>query len=279
MTAQVLRISAAEYHKRPGLSSSIATILIQQSPAHAKAAHAAYGGEGSTPTRSTDRGSVVHAITLGKGAEYVALDFDDFKTKAAREARDAARAAGRIPILQDDLDAAEKIAARLTANLFERGIELTGESELAIEWHEPSPHGPVLCRCMMDHAWLGGGSARVLDLKVTHNASPAAIEKSAENFGYAIQFAAYTRALVALEPGLAGRLDFLFAFQEPESPYVMNLVRPDGAFREIGERRWRRAVEEWGKAIATDTWPGYGQTVNSLSVPAWALAKEEEHAA
>lgn len=275
MTAKILRITPDEYHKRPGLSSSIASILVEQSPLHARAAHPMFGAEGNDHTKSTARGAVCHTLTLGKGARFQVLQYENYKTKAAQNDRDTAIAAGLIPILDDGHKEAIEIAAKATANLERRGIRLDGESELVIEWHEPSASGPVLCRCMLDHAWIGGGAAKVLDLKFVGNAAPGAVERSAENFGYAVQAAAYRRAVTALDPQLAGRVDFLFAFAEVEKPYEMNLTRPDGAFRELGERRWLRAVEAWGACLLTDKWPGYGSGVNTLSSPTWALAREE----
>jgi hypothetical protein len=267
MTAQLLRIPSDDYHARDGFSSSLAKLLIERSPAHAKAEYR------KPATKEMDRGSVVHRLVLGAGKDFEVLHFDSFRTNAAKDARDKARAAGKVPILEEAFAEANVIAESVRVQLLERGITLDGESEIAIEWHEDSAHGPVLCRCMLDHLWLGDG--RILDLKITGNAAPNAVERNAESMGYAIQEAAYRRALVALEPGLAGRVDFLFAFAEAEQPYAMNIARGDGMFREIGERRWLRAVETWARCMAEDNWPAYGAGVNPLSPPPWALAKEE----
>ena len=124
---------------------------------------------------------------------------------------------------------------------------------------------------MMDHI-----TARrtVFDLKIVESAAPAAIERSAENFGYGIQRAAYTSGVTHCFPELAGRVEMLFIFAEREPPYAMNIVRPDGVFRELGERRWRRAVEAWGRALKEQRWPAYGDDINTISPPAWALARE-----
>jgi len=274
--ARFLEVDPEAYHQLDGLSASIATTLITRSPLHAWTQHPKFGAKGKTPTKSMDRGTVVHALVLGKGKEFAALPFDDFRTNAAKAARDAARDKGLVPIKTEDLDDARVIAERVTSQLADHGIHLTGESEVAIEWYEPSSHGPVLCRCMMDHLLLEAGT--IVDLKISASAAPPSIERSAETFGYAIQRAAYTRALEAVRPELAGRVDFLFAFGEPEEPYALNLCRGDGAFREVGERRWLRAVEQWASCLNTNTWPAYGSGINPLSVPAWVL-KNEEYAA
>jgi hypothetical protein len=84
--------------------------------------------------------------------------------------------------------------------------------------------------------------------------------------------------MAALIPDLAGRIEFLFGFCEKADPFAINLTRPDGTFRELGERRWLRAVATWAECLKTDRWPGYGDHINPLSAPAWALAREEEAA-
>lgn len=277
--AQILEIEPDEYHLRPGLSASIATTLVQRSPLHAWSEHPCLGGKDAQDesTPAMDFGSVTHALVLGRGKAFTPCPFDDWKTKAARKTRDDYRAAGLVPILTHHLDRAERCAAALSRQLAERGLKLDGRSEVAIEWHEPSARGPVLCRGMFDHVWIERG--RILDLKIVGNAETSQLERSAERFGYAIQAEAYKRALTALRPELAGRVEFLFAFCESDAPHALNLTAPDGMLRELGERRWRRAVEAWAECMATHgpdrPWPGYGHGINQLSAPAWALQREE----
>lgn len=269
-----------DYHKRDGLSASIATTLDSRSPLHAWAEHPKLGGKDADPedpSKAQDLGTVGHALVLGKGKQFEVLSFENYTTKAAREARDAARKAGKVPILGHLFERAATAAEAVRIQLADRGIHLDGRSELAVEWYEPSEHGPVLCRAMFDHVWLRDG--RILDLKFTHSAAPDAVERSAENFGYAIQQHAYRRALTALYPELAGRVDFLFVFCEPDRPYAVNVCRPDGALRELGETRWTRAVNTWARCLAENKWPAFGNGVNRLSVPAWALKRELERAA
>ena len=271
--AQLLDVEPDAYHELPGLSSSIAKVVIDQSPLHAFAQHRMFGGRGREATKLMDRGNVVHSLVLGRGKKFEVLDFDNYKTHKAQDARDAARAAGLIPILAHDLEAAEQIAAAILRQLPEHGITLVGQSEVAIEWWEQAGDEQFIrCRGMFDHLLLSAGV--IIDLKITGDASPGAIERGAENMGYALQQAAYRRALTALRPELAGRIDFLFVFAEADYPHAINVVRGDGVFREIGDRRWQRAVHTWGRCLATNTWPSYGGGINQLSPPAWALSRE-----
>lgn len=266
MTARILTVSPDEYHALPGFSATIAKELVSKSPAHAKAM------TGKKPSRTMDRGTIIHRLVLGKGKEYQVIQHANWMTKDAKAQRDAARDQGLVPVLAHDFEDYCIAAESIRIQLADRNIILDGESEIAIEWTEQTIHGPVICKGMLDHCWPDTGL--ILDLKITENAAPSAVEKTAENLGYAIQWAAYTRAVAALDPGLAGHVGFGFAFCEPDDPWAVNLSEPDGVFQQLGTQRWIRAVTTWAKCVKDDRWPSYGTTVNPITSPSWALARE-----
>lgn len=264
--ARIVDCSPESYFDLDGFSQSTAKVMLERSPLHAKAANA------KKPTKAMDRGSVVHSLVLGRGKKFVSLDFKDWRTNAAKDARESAAASGMIPMLASDLLEAEAIAASIRKQLAACDVALDGMSEVAMQWHEESKRGPVMCRGMLDHLRLADGV--IYDLKISENAATSAFERTAANLGYDIQHAAYTSAVVALNPALVGRVQMYFIVAEPEEPYAVNLLMPDGAFRELGARKWRRAVELWAQCCAENHWPGYG-TFNQLTAPLWALNKEE----
>lgn len=266
MTARILTVTPDEYHALPGLSSTIAKTLLARSPAHAKAAI------GKAPSKLLDRGSIIHRLVLGRGKDYEVIQHANFTTKLAKEARDKARAEGLVPVLAHDFEDYCTAAESIRVQLADMNLVLDGESELAIEWIETTPHGDVTCKGMLDHCWRATGV--ILDLKITEDAAPTSVERTSENLGYAVQCAAYTRALAALDPDLEGRVAFAFAFCEPDEPHAINLSEPDGIFQQLGTQRWLRAVNTWAKCQATGNWPAYGTRVNPLSSPSWALARE-----
>lgn len=270
--------TADEYHAdatgdpRPSLSASCATTIVTRSPFHAYVEHPRLGAFKRTSTDRQDLGSLIHRLVLGNGADVVGVDADDWRTKAAKEEREAIRAAGKIPVLLGKLQAAEEMVEAIRCQLDGFGISLDGQSEGAAVWEEESSHGPVLCRGMMDHLIIDEG--RIYDLKTTECAHPSAIQRCMVSRGSDIQFAAYTSAVRALRPELAGREDFVFIYVETEYPYAMTPVRPNGAMREMGAARWRRAVETWGSCLMRDTWPGYATAILDIEPPGWALHQE-----
>lgn len=272
------RIDAATYHadpcETPSLSASIAKVLVDQSPKHAYLAHPKLGGHRWDATGAQDTGSLIHALMLGKSAPIEVIDAKDFKTKAAQEARDDAKAAGKLPVTEPAFLKLRSVATTLLTTLSdEYGIRLIGESELAAIWEDSTDGGaPVLCRGMLDH--LIESRAVIYDIKTISSAHPDKCSRQMSEYGYDVQWAAYTSALRMIRPSFAGREDFVFLFCEVEPPYCVTPVRPSGEFRHLGEIRWARAKRTWAECLRTGKWPGYATSILSIEPPPWALSRE-----
>jgi hypothetical protein len=279
VTAHLVRVDSDAYHSEayasdnvPRLSSSMAGILISQSPLHCWARHPRLGNLGGKPaTKAMDTGTLVHALVLGAGKSVLRCEFADWRTKDAQRIRDDARAAGLVPVLAADHDDAEKASLKIRQQLADRDIVLDGESEIAVEWEADTQDGAVLCRGMMDHLVERRGV--IVDLKTSRDASPNEFAKSFVKHGYDIQWAAYTEALTTLHPELAGRTEMLFVVAEIEEPYAVAVYIPDGSMRELGMRRWDRACSTWARCLADGKWPGYDGK-QRITPPRWTLVQE-----
>lgn len=273
MTAHVLDVEPAEYHRdpcpEPSLSCSLGTTLLDRSPLHARHEHPRLGAHRSTPTDLMERGTLIHRVLLGKGAELEAVDAKDWRTKAARAARDAAREAGKVPVLERVLTSATSAAAAIMKRLAELGVDLSGESELPIAWQEETAHGPIWCRCMLDHL----ASPFVYDVKVVDEVKRERCHSLVTN--YAMQAHVYPRAVERLLPDLEGRVRFAFLFVEPDPPYDVLPLMPDGMQRAYGAERWTAAVAKWGKCLATNEWPGTATGIEQSEAPVWLRRRME----
>ena len=272
-----VQFTADEYHadpcKVPALSSSIAHVIDTESPLHAWSRHPKLGGVPRQPTKSMESGSLSHALLLGDGKDIRIIDAGDYKTKAAKADRDAARDAGEIPVLRDDYEEALKTSVILRARFADHGIRLDGKSEVTALWTERARDGAeVQCRGMMDHLKL----PRIYDIKSTRSANPDVCRRHVESYGYAIQRAAYASAVERIKPEFAGRVDFIFVFYELEPPYAVTPARLSGSFRELGARGWRRAVDRWEECLRTNRWPGYADGIVELEPSPWALVRDQE---
>jgi len=274
-------IDEVSYHadpcEVPSLSQSIATTLINRSPAHAYAEHPKLGGTASRHSKTFDEGHAIHAMLLGKGADFVVVDAEDWRSKAAREKRDAAREQGKTPLLaqqhEDLVIAAAEFRKRLGEH--EEHVEFGGHVEVVAMWVEMASDGTqVQCRGRLDHF----DGTTIDDLKTSKNASPDKFARSAYDYGYDIQAAAYRSAIESIFPRIAGRVGYRLILCELAEPWPVAVARPTSEFFALGEARWRRAVDAWARCLKHNDWPAYnnGRTY-ALDPPGWAMARELEN--
>jgi len=259
----------------PSLSHSIAKKLLHQSPKHAYAAHPRLGGGlDDTPSSAMDDGSIVHAMLLGKGSDIAPINADDFRTKAAKEARDAARAEGKIPVLSHKLASLKMCAAaakdQIMAHPDLRGFFEPGRSEAVLAWQE----GDTWCRGMIDRL-PDDQRLPVFDLKLTGlSAAPEEWERRMVR-EYATQDAFYMRGLKAIgQP----RPAFLFIVIEFDAPYGLSVMASAPSLRAYAEAEIERALHVWDNCMKTQNWPGYPQFTAHVEVPAWLSMRQEERA-
>jgi len=276
----------------PRLHQSLAAVMMNRSPLHAW--FKAFGpkeGESEEYRPAANLGSVAHELLLG-GRRIVEVPADDWKTKAAREARDVALAEGSLPILTGQLSEARAMVEHIRKELAARGIDLTGQSEVTLIWQAPNG---VWCEGRLDHVILPqiylvskNGKRRrrarkflhgeILDFKFTSvDASKKKCEIKIAEYGYDIQNAAYIEAVETVFPELAGRVTMRDVFIETARPWAVRVMPLDAQYRAYGETRWRQAQEQWKRYLAElgteQPWPGYGDDGAPAEVPPWLWNK------
>jgi PDDEXK-like domain of unknown function (DUF3799) len=253
----------------PRLHQSIAHVLISRSPLHAWQRHKLLGATPSEPTEATDRGTFIDKMILGGGPELEVIDAPDWRTKAAQEARAAAREVGSIPILVGRYESLMETVKAIRAQLKARGLLFAaGERKVKLRWTEP--YYGVECGGELDYL----AAPTIYDLKTTKDASPNAIARSMVDYGYDIQHAAYRQALETLRPELAGKSRMLFLFVETEPPYALTIAEPSGTMRSLGAHKWDRACRTWRDCLASGVWPGYADDVVQIEALPWQMTQE-----
>lgn len=195
----------------------------------------------------------------------------------AKQARDLIASKGLVPILPKEKRIAEALANRIRERLVSQfGITLDGQAECPVYWEETTTEGEqVRCRGMLDMWSLK--DAKIYDLKIVRSAHPKAALSHVLEYGGDIQAAAYTRAIERTCPDLAGRVKFVFLFCEVSSGAVTPITM-GGTLRELGARKWRRAVDTWARCLAENHWPTYTDRAMTLDAPPWALTDDAEMA-
>lgn len=215
--------------------------------------------------RTYDFGHAAHKLILGAGAELAVIDADNYKTKAAQQAKADAYAADMVPLLPVEHETVLAMAAALRAHpiagrLFAPG---TGEPEKALFWRD----GTVMRRALLD--WLPNGQPDrrliVPDYKTTQSADPEKLQRTIETFGYHRQAAWYLDGIRAL--GLNATPVFLLVFQEKTPPYLVTVAEPDVVALRVGHYLNRQAIDLYADCVAAGQWPGYSDGIELIPLP------------
>lgn len=259
-------ISDAVYHADNASLSSTGARRILQCPARFKWER----DNPPEPSKALDFGKLAHTIVLGEGGAITVVDADNWMTKAAKEARDAARTEGALPVLRAEYDAALAMRDAVMAHPVARDIFAEGQAELSGWWRdEPTD---ILLRFRPD--WMTATtSGRVLcvDYKTTVSADPDDFASSVAKFGYHCQSAWYLAGLAANGIDDAA---FLFVAQDKQPPYPVSVIELHADAVLLGARLNRKAIDLFAECIATDTWPAYGSGISVVDLPKWAYYKE-----
>lgn len=260
-----LTMSDREYHARPELSSTQARQILD-SPARYKWAL-------TQPARTSDAfdiGHAVHAKVLGVGATVQVLDFDNFLTKAAKEARDEARAQGLTPLLAKDARTVDAMSEAVLAHAEARALfEQPGHAEASV--FATCDETNIGVRARFDYLpELNIDNPIAVDLKTTGTkANVREFGKSISTYGYHVQQGHYLDAL-ALETG-RNDIRMRFVAVEKNAPHFVGVHQLDDLYAAIGADDARRARYILGDCITTDTWPTGLEDVQYLDAPAWLI--------
>lgn len=157
-----------------------------------------------------------------------------------------------------------------------------GVAERSVYWTDPDTG--LLCRCRPDF-WREDGI--IVDVKTTEDASAESFARSIANWRYHVQ-APYYMDGINLMREQARRSDIkpakAFAFLAVEkSARVVDGVALgvavyvlDAQSMELGRAEYRQDLDAINTCTRSGMWPGYGDKIQSLSLPQWAL-KAGEH--
>jgi hypothetical protein len=269
-------LSADDYHAdRTTISSSGLRALL---PPGCPAQYAYDRDNPPAPKREFDFGHAAHREILGDGPEIDVLDFDSYLTKAAKEARDEARAMDVVPLLRHEYEQIEAMADAIRRHpiagpLFAPGA---GVAERSMYWTDPATG--IRCRIRPD--WLrhreASGRLIVVDLKTARAVDPAALQRAVYEHGYHAQAAFYLAGVKAL--GLTGDQEpaFIFAFQAKTPPYLVHLVELDFPALALGAARNERALRVYADCQRTGQWPSFNDRITYLPLPPYAEKRDQE---
>lgn len=262
-------ITAAEYHANPcpefSISRSFLADIIKQSPLHAMSNSKELNQDETEDkdSRTANIGKAMHEIALGFDSNVVVVEADSFRTKAAQEMRDAAKADGKIPLLTADM---KKVMAAMDPI---RG-KLVGKCEQTYIWKRGI--SDIWCRamldCVTDDGWIidyktTGGSAEP-GAWVRNHLYPDLLDMQA-----AWYIEGYERVTGNPCKG------FKFVVQEQKPPYAVSTIQCDIETIMLGLARINMAFDIAEDCLKSGIWYGYDRSVAIATPPAWIIAEWE----
>lgn len=264
-------IPLAEYHSdQTTLSSSGARKLLSPSCPR-KFQYWRDHPEGPKP--HFEFGTAAHTLILGDGPQIDVCEYSSWRSAAAQEQQEAARACGATPVLASQyaelLEMARVVREHPMAGpLFAPG---TGKAEQSLYWLHRGTG--VTLRARPD--WLRPD--RIVDYKTTTAADLDSIKKDVQKFGYYIQDPWYRMGVKALDL-CDGEPKFTFVFQEKQAPYLITIVELDPDALKTGYQHAERAIWSYAECTASGVWPDYmaddAPYIPQISLPAWV---ERDH--
>lgn len=221
-----------------------------------------------------DVGKAFHSKVLGDGPEVVVVAADSWRGGEARAARDAAYAAGKVPLLAAEAELVDAMAAAVKAHDVAPHLFTGGAAEVSAFWTDETTG--VKCKARFDYLPEKQSDRRLIvpDLKSAVSADPGEFSRAAARFGYVMQQVHYSSALRHL--GIDDDPAFLFVVVEKDHPHLVNV----GQFAHEDDIKatavaLEKALRLYADCLATDTWPGW-PGVTSLTLPTWHLYALEE---
>lgn len=248
MNAEIIPDMTAEaYHAHPALGSTGARVIANQCPA-------AYRYAVPVAKTEFDVGTAAHLLVLPPrqfDETVTIIDADSYRTKAAQEARDAARKAGRTPLILPQLQAVQAMRDAVWRHPIAGKAFLNGVAEQSMFWTDPETG----VRCKVRPDWLPDGTDYLIDLKTSMSADPADFARSVWNYGYHVQAAWYRAGVKAATGRDINR--FAFVVVSKQAPHLVSVCWLDEEALYWGDIvcRYARGVHAW--CAARDHWPSF----------------------
>lgn len=269
-----------DYHSNPARLSPNAAKKLLEPGGPAKYDWERRNKRPSTP--AFDFGKVAHKLVLGEGDKFKVLhpEIHGVKKDGAvadnpratstwKQAEKAARAEGLTPIASDEYLKAVAMAGAVHAHPLAHKLLNDGDAE---HWLYATENNQGF-RLRPDWMTQSEGRLHLIEYKTAASADPNVFERKAYDFGYHLAFAFAVTAARILELDEAPA--YVYVVQEKDPPYLVSVCELDADAFKLGREHMRKAIEIYQQCMDTGVWPGYGEGIHSISLPAWAFTTNQ----
>lgn len=262
-----------EYHSQPGVSNSGLNDFAK-SALHYHARHLNPDRPPQEPRSGQLEGNLAHCLVLESELfmdRYAVGPGNDRRLKEWKAWEASPRPAGVQCIKRAEYEVAKAQALSVRSIPDVAVLLAKGQPEVSAFWIDPA--SGELCRCRPD--WVhptGDNGVILLDLKTCADASPREFGRQVARKGYHRQAAFYSAGYQHAS-GLAV-LGFVFVAVENEWPFASSATMLDDASLAQGRAELAELLPRYAACRERNVWPGYGDSIGLITLPAWALIDE-----
>jgi hypothetical protein len=167
---------------------------------------------------------------------------------------------------EDDAATLGDMAAAVAAHPWAgAALALPGMTEVSIVFDDRA--SGVRCKMRADRIVQGDRLRCVIDLKTARDASPDAFARTIHERGYHRQAALYLRGCAAAGIDVDG---YAIVAVDKEPPHATAVYQLDDQDLQAGGDEVDRLLALYAECAASGRWPGYGDGVTPIRLPAWA---------
>jgi len=239
--------------------------LLDRSPAHYRAGQNPNGKKSD----ALRRGSLLHTMVLEPAevlSRYIVKPEGlNFATKEGKAWRSAVPEGVEV-ISADEYATANSQRDSLKALPEVAALLGSGSAEVSFFWLDEATG--VLCKGRADWVFRSPAGVILLDLNTTEDASPAGFGRACARYGYHRQAAWYSDGWRKASGDNV--LGFVFGAVENDWPNAACAYMLDDEATDKARADCRRLVQLLADCTESNRWPGYADSIQTITLPAWA---------
>jgi hypothetical protein len=225
-------------------------------------------------SKALDLGRAAHALVLGEpefAAHFIISPYDDFRSKDAREWRDAQTL---VILKSPDFETVRAMADAQRASPVVMQAFEKGEPEVSLIWKDAETG--IWLKSRPDWLPHDPQSRFLVDYKTAVTIEPRRLSADAFKFGYHVQAALQLDA-VQIVLGIKRPLGIAHVVQEKEPPYLADLRMFGPEQLDYGRLIYRKALRRFADCLSSGKWPGYTTEPQYFETPFYILKEMENH--
>lgn len=247
----------------PSISSSEIAILATECPAKYWVQSSLNPKSKRENNKNFNIGTAAHLLLLEPhlfNQKVVIVNADDWRTNAAKLARENALKIGKTPLLKKELEPIQAMRDAIMADPV-ASLGLTdGKAEQS--YYVKHEETGIWLKARPDYD--SDKASAIIDYKTAADVNPEELSRGVANNSYFIR-AAFQKTVIDTVTGRDNK--YWFVSQEKEEPYLVTTFCLDDVAMEWGKLLAGHALRQFAKYLKIGSWPSYSQAGKNPGEP------------